>query len=118
MFCPKCQNDNLGKQATCFYCGADLPKDTTMFTRRPGQKKAVRKKQLIRKKKPRARPKCVDIFLPENEGTVRVTFLKPPFINNKKVRLQYRGVDGRFKRSKEISSPMIKDIIEAVNQLH
>ena len=115
MFCPKCKNDNLGKQAVCFYCGADLPKNTTMFASGPGPKKLVRKKQYIRKKKLRAHPKCVEIFLPENEGTVKVTFLKPPFIDNKKVRLQYRGVDGRFRRSTEICSPMIKDIIEAVN---
>jgi len=81
--------------------------------RSPGKKLLRPNQKQIKKWK----PKFIDIRLPNNEGTVKVTFLKPPFIDDRKIRLQYRGVDGRFKRSTEIRSNMIKDIIEAVNHM-
>ena len=118
MFCPKCKNDNLAKTSVCYYCGANLHMDHSIsrgpIGRRFSEKNLLGPNQKQLKK---WKPKFIDIRLPNNEGTVKVTFLKPPFIDDRKIRLQYRGVDGRFRRSTEIRSNMIKDIIEAVNHM-
>lgn len=66
----------------------------------------------------RTKTKSIDIFLPEREGTLRITFLKPPFKNDRKVRLQFCGIDRRFRHSRKISSPRIGDIVKAAAQLY
>ena len=115
MFCPKCNNDNLANTSVCFFCGEDIPKGTSLSTARRTAPARQPQTRSSAKRKPAKRiPKHVDIHLPNDGGSVRITFLKPPYVDEKKVRLQYRGIDGRFRRTTEISSPVIKDIIESV----
>ena len=63
----------------------------------------------------------MDIHVPDNQGTVRVSFLKPPFVEGNKLRIRHRGVDGRVSKISEISNhkikEMIKDIIGVIEEM-
>ena len=109
MYCPKCKKENLDNNDVCFFCGYELPSDDGVYI-------ALEKDALRRWK-----PKYVDIHLPREEGSVRLSFLKPPFIDGNKVRVKHQGVDGRARNISELSNDrikdMIKDIVGAINQI-
>jgi len=118
MNCPKCGNDNLTLQSTCFYCGVDLPKERIrgVVSRKPVQLKPAR--PAIPRKIPRTHmPKVVDIKLPCDQGSVRLTFTKNRH-GGQHVRLQYRGINGKFRKAKEIDDPVVMDVINAVKLIH
>lgn len=129
MLCPKCGNDNLSLQTTCFYCGVDLPRERirSVVTQRPKMVKPARPLRTartartalaMRKASIEEKPRTVEIQLPCNNGSVSITFTKKRDGSGEHVRLRYRGIDGRFKRQKDIDNPVVKDIIDVVRMMH
>jgi len=109
MFCPKCKRENLDTYDICFYCGYELPANDGIYI-------AIEKNSIHKWK-----PKYVDIHLPKEEGSVRLSFLKPPFIDGNKLRVRHKGVDGRVRNVSDLSTEklrdMIQDIIGAINEI-
>ncbi len=109
MYCPKCSKENLDNADVCFFCGQELPANQSIYI-------ALEKDKVFK-----WRPKYVDIHVPDNQGTVRVSFLKPPFVEGNKLRIRHRGVDGRVSKISEISNhkikEMIKDIIGVIEEM-
>jgi len=102
MYCPKCGNENLNNTDVCFTCGRELPADQSIYI-------ALEKDNVLKWK-----PKYVDIHVPDNQGKVRISFLKPPFVEGNKLRIRHRGVDGRVRKISEISNQKIKDMIKDI----
>ena len=109
MLCPKCGEENLGNIEICFFCGQELPTDDNIYI-------ALEKDPVQR-----WRPKYVDIHLPKDEGSLRISFLKPPYKDGNRIRVRHKGHDGRFRGVSDLSSlkvvDMIKDIIGAINKI-
>lgn len=109
MYCPKCKKENLDNNDVCFFCGYELPASDGIYI--------ALEKDAIRKWK----PKYVDIHLPRDEGSIRLSFLKPPFIGGNRVRVKHHGTEGRVSNLSEISNhrlrDTIKDVIGAINDI-
>ncbi|MDP7264185.1 MAG: hypothetical protein QGH39_01345 [Candidatus Thermoplasmatota archaeon] len=74
MLCPKCNNDNLANTSVCFFCGDDIPKGGAKYPIRRAV--PARKPPAVsgaKKKSARRNPKHIDIHLPNDGGSVRIT---------------------------------------------
>ena len=100
MLCPKCGNDNFAHTSICFYCGGKLPGDND---------------RVMNKEKSYGwRPEYIDVYLPGDEGMIRISYLKPPFIDGKKILLLQQGADGRLRPIRDISDPKVRGIIRNI----
>ncbi len=99
IICSKCKQENLENTSTCFYCDQDLSKQCGNA---PVKEVGDGKKW---------RPDFVDIHLPRDEGLIRILFKNEILIQGNKIRLLYRGNDGKFRGIKDITSPQMRALI-------